>query len=288
MISIVIPAYNEEQGIGVVLGELREMLAVTPDLAGAEIVVVDDGSSDATSERAKRGGADIVIRHPQNLGYGRSLKDGIAAAQHDTIVIADADASYPLVEIPRLVRRFHEGFDMVVGARSGPNYRESAVKGPLRSVLKFLVEFTAGRRVPDVNSGLRIFSKATITPYLRHLSNSFSFTTSATLAYMLTGRFVDYQPIDYRPRVGTTNVRLLRDSLRTLQYIVHSITVYNPVKLFLILSLACLAIAVVCFALTLAGVFPGGGIATVLALVAAITVFALGMVADVVKAGRSE
>jgi glycosyltransferase involved in cell wall biosynthesis len=264
------------------------MLAGAPELAGAEIVVVDDGSSDATAERAKTGGADVVISHPQNLGYGRSLKDGIAAARHDTIVIADADGSYPLQDIPRLVRRFREGFDMIVGARTGPNYHESALKGPLRSVLKFLVEFTAGRRVPDVNSGLRVFSKATITPYLRDLSNSFSFTTSATLAYMLTGRFVDYQPIGYRPRVGTTNVRLIRDSLRTLQYIIHSITVYNPVKLFLFLSLTCGAIAFVSLLLTLGGLFPGGGIATVLALVAAIVVFALGLLADLVRASRGD
>jgi glycosyltransferase involved in cell wall biosynthesis len=288
MISIVIPAFNEEQGIRVVLGELRQMLAATPDLAGAEIVVVDDGSTDATPERAKADGADVLIRHPQNLGYGRSLKDGIAAARHDVIVIADADGSYPVQEIPKLVRRFGEGFDMVVGARTGPNYHESAVKGPLRGILQFLVEFTAGRRVPDVNSGLRVFSKATMTPYLGHLSNSFSFTTSATLAYMLTGRFVDYQSIDYRPRVGTTNVKLVRDSLRTLQYIVHSITVYNPVKLFLFLSLMCVGLALVCLILTLAGLFPGGGIATVLALVSAIVVFALGLVADLVKATRSD
>jgi glycosyltransferase involved in cell wall biosynthesis len=288
MISVVIPAFNEEKGIGVVLTELRQLLASTADLAGAEIVVVDDGSADATFAQAQAGGADVVIRHPQNLGYGRALKDGIAAARHDTIVIADADGSYPLQDIPKLVQRYREGFDMVVGARTGPHYRESAVKGPLRGILKFLVEFTAGRHVPDVNSGLRVFSKATITPYLSHLSNSFSFTTSATLAYMLTGRFVDYQVIDYRQRVGTTNVKLLRDSLRTLQYIVHSITVYNPVKLFLFMSLMCVALAAVCLMLTLAGVFPGGGIATVLALIAAIVVFALGLLADLVKATRSE
>jgi glycosyltransferase involved in cell wall biosynthesis len=288
MISIVVPAYNEEKGIGVALGELQQMRATAPEFAGAEIVVVDDGSSDGTSEHAKAGGADVVVRHPQNLGYGRSLKDGIAAARHDTIVIADADGSYPLHEIPRLVRRYREGYDMVVGARTGPSYRESAVKGELRNVLKFLVEFTAGRRVPDANSGLRVFSRTTMTPYLRHLSNSFSFTTSATLAYMLTGRFVDYQPIEYRPRVGTTNVRLVRDSLRTLQYIVHAITVYNPVKLFLFLSLVCVAIALASFGLALAGFFPGGGIAAVGALVAAVVVFALGLVADSIKAARSE
>src|SRR5262245_56527748 len=137
MISIVIPAFNEEQGIGIVLAELRQMLTGSPVLDGAEIIVVDDGSTDRTFEQATAGGADVVIRHPQNLGYGRALKDGIAAARHDTIVIADADGSYPLQEIPKLVGRMSEGFDMVVGARTGPNYHESALKGPLRGILKF-------------------------------------------------------------------------------------------------------------------------------------------------------
>lgn len=287
MISIVIPAYNEAAGIGTVLAEVRQMLDGTPDLAGAEIIVVDDGSKDATSERATSAGARVV-RHPHNLGYGRTLKDGILAASHDTIVIIDADGSYPAGDIPRLVRRFQDGFDMVVGARGGPNYRESAIKGPLRFILKFLVEFTAGRRVPDVNSGLRVFSRATVTPYMRHLSNSFSFTTSVTLAYMLTGRFVTFEPIEYRARIGTTNVRLVRDSLRTLQYIVHAITVYNPIKLFLLLALACGLIGAVCFALAIAGVFPGGAIAGVMAIVSAILVFGLGLVADLLRSSRDQ
>jgi hypothetical protein len=176
---------------------------------------------------------------------------------------------------------------MVVGARTGPNYRESAMKAPLRGILKFLVEFTAGRRVPDVNSGLRVFRKSQLTPYFPHLSNSFSFTTSVTLAYMLTGRFVDYQPIDYRPRIGATNVQLVRDSLRTLQYIVHGITVFNPIKLFLLLSILCGLMSIVCFALRAAGLFYAGGLAGIIGLFAAIVVFALGLLADALQASRS-
>jgi glycosyltransferase involved in cell wall biosynthesis len=287
MISIIIPAYNEEQGITTVLAELRQVLAGAPELSGAEIVVVDDGSSDQTSARAREHGAHLILRHPHNLGYGRALKDGIAGARHDVIVIMDADGSYPASDIPRLVRRLEEGFDMVVGARTGPNYRESAMKAPLRGILKFLVEFTAGRRVPDVNSGLRVFRKSQLTPYFPHLSNSFSFTTSVTLAYMLTGRFVDYQPIDYRPRIGATNVQLVRDSLRTLQYIVHGITVFNPIKLFLLLSILCGLMSIVCFALRAAGLFYAGGLAGIIGLFAAIVVFALGLLADALQASRS-
>jgi hypothetical protein len=97
------------------------------------------------------------------------------------------------------------------------------------------VEFTTGRRIPDVNSGLRVFSRREALPLLDNLCDTFSFTTSLTLAYLMTARFVGYLPIAYHTRVGTTKVRLLRDSLRTLQFIVQAILYYNPLKLFLLI-----------------------------------------------------
>jgi hypothetical protein len=107
------------------------------------------------------------------------------------------------------------GFHMVIGARTGEHYRESMIKDPLRALLKFIVEFTASRRIPDVNSGLRVFSRAVAMQYFPRLSDNFSFTTSLTLAYMMNSRFVDYQEIDYYKRVGRSKVHLFRDSIRT-------------------------------------------------------------------------
>jgi glycosyltransferase involved in cell wall biosynthesis len=101
------------------------------------------------------------VRHPHGVGYGRSLKKGIEAATFDTIVICDADGTYPAAAIPKLVGLYDEGFDMVVGQRQGPHYRQSAIKVPLRVLLRFLVEWTAGCRMPDVNSGPRVFSRDT-------------------------------------------------------------------------------------------------------------------------------
>ena len=181
-----------------------------------------------------------MVRHPHNVGYGRSLKNGIAAAQYDMIAICDADGTYPAAAIPELVRLHREGFDMAVGRRQGPHYRESMLKMPMRALLRFLVEWTAGRHIPDINSGLRVFSRAAVMQYFAHLCDTFSFTTSLTLAYMMTGRFVAYAPIDYFERAGRSKVRLFRDALRTLQYIVEAILYYNPLKLFLLFSLICL------------------------------------------------
>ena len=204
MISVVIPALNEEIAIGATIAGVSEVLTAAK-LVPFEIVVVDDGSSDQTGKIAAAAGAKVV-RHPHNVGYGRSLKNGIAAAQYDMIAICDADGTYPASAIPELVRLHRDGFDMAVGQRQGPHYRESMLKMPMRALLRFLVEWTAGRHIPDINSGLRVFSRTAVTQYFSHLCDTFSFTTSMTLAYMMTGRFVAYTPIDYfersRPQQG--------------------------------------------------------------------------------------
>jgi len=242
MISVVIPAFNEKDAIADTVRRVKETLAAAK-FEGGEVIVVDDASTDGTERLAEEAGARVV-RHPQNAGYGRSLKDGILAARHDTIVITDADGTYPLERIPDLVARYKQGFNLVVGARRGKNLDPYFLKKVLRGILKWLVEFTTGRDIPDINSGLRVFSKKECVPFFPNLSNAFSFTTSQCLAYMMTGKFVAFEPIDYFVRVGQGKVRLLRDSLRTLQYITEAILFYNPIKLFLVFSGFLLLLAV--------------------------------------------
>ena len=234
MFSVIIPAYNEGTVIAVTVFDILKVLKLN-NIEGAEIIVVNDGSTDRTAEMAIKAGA-ILINHPHNIGYGRSLKDGIKAAKYDTIIITDADGTYPLEMIPILYSEYEKGFDMVVGARQGANYDESFKKKMLRLVLKKLVEFTAGRKIPDINSGLRVFSKQETLPYFTKLCDTFSFTTSLTLAYMMNGKFVQYLPINYKKREGTTKVRLFRDSMRTLQFITEAILFYNPIKIFIVFS----------------------------------------------------
>lgn len=241
MISIIIPALNEERAIADTVAACKRTLE-NAGIRPYEVIVVDDGSTDATARLASEAGAR-VLSHPHNVGYGRSLKDGIVAARHDMIVITDADGTYPVETIPQLIEEYRKGFDMVVGARTGKHYRESIIKTPLRKILKMIVEFTAGRKIPDINSGLRIFSRDTAIPYFKNLCDTFSFTTSMTLAYMMNRRFVHYIPIEYFERKGQTKVRLFRDSLRTMQYIVEAATYYNPLKIFSLFSFLCLCFA---------------------------------------------
>ena len=234
MISVVIAAYNESEGIGATSRQIHKV-CTDAGISGFEIIVVDDGSTDDTGDRARESGA-TVLRNPHNLGYGYSVKRGILASRHDTIVITDADMTYPVDEIPALLAEYRKGFDMVVGQRSGAHYRGSALKAPLRWVLKFLVEYAAGRRIPDINSGFRVFNRNTAATFFAHVCDTFSFTTSLTLAYMMNGKFVGYVPISYHERAGHSKVRLLRDSLRTLQYIVEAVIYFNPLKAFLLLA----------------------------------------------------
>ncbi len=280
-VSVVVPAYNEENGIELTVHSIQNVFQ-RAGFGNYEVVVVDDGSSDRTGQFAHRAGARVVT-HPHNVGYGRSLKDGITAARHDTIVITDADGTYPVERIPDLLQQYVRGFDMAVGQRTGQHYKESIIKAPLRSILKYLVEFTAGRRIPDINSGLRVFRRETVMPYFQHLCDTFSFTTSLTLAYMMTGRFVTYLPMDYHSRIGKTKVRLFRESLRTLQYIVQAIIYYNPLKIFIMMSALCLLFAV--FTLIIAMIFQitSAFILSVGSILVAILVFALGLLADLLK-----
>jgi glycosyltransferase involved in cell wall biosynthesis len=235
MISVVIPALNEQDAIAETVTKVRETLDGS-GLTPFEVIVVDDGSADETGARAAEAGAR-VIHHPHNAGYGHSLKDGIRSAKFDMVAITDADGTYPIEALPKLVAMYRQGFDLVVGARTGEHYRESLAKMPLRWLLRHLVEWTANRKIKDINSGLRVFSRKTIICYFDHLCDTFSFTTSQTLAYTMTGRFVGYVPIDYHRRVGRTKVRLFGDSFRTLQYVLEASIYYNPLRIFLLMSI---------------------------------------------------
>lgn len=227
---MVIPALDEDASIAATLESVSLVLKEL-DAVNYEIIVVDDGCSDKTAEKALAHDAR-VIKHPFREGYGRSLKDGILSATHDTIVIIDADGTYPAAAIPALLSDFESGdFDMVVGARSGCAYQSSIVKVVLRRLLRLLVRFLTGTDVPDVNSGLRVFSRASALSYADQLCDTFSFTTSITVIYLLTGRRIKYIPITYGKRSeGKSRVRLLPDSLITLKYVLELAAFYRPLR----------------------------------------------------------
>ena len=154
-VSVVIPAYNEEHGVGPVVTELRGVLASNG--ITAEVIVVDDGSTDQTARAAAAAGAR-VLRHRSNRGYGAALKSGITAASNEYVVITDADGTYPCHYIPEILSKL-ETADMVVGARIGSNVKIPLIRRPAKWVLNQLANYMTGTRIPDLNSGLRAFRR---------------------------------------------------------------------------------------------------------------------------------
>lgn len=249
--SIILPAYNEEEGIASVLQDIRRTY---PD---AEIIVVDDASTDRTAAIAQENGAKL-IRHQLNLGAGKSVKDGVEQAFCDRIIMLDSDGTYPVASIATLLTALDEGYNLVVGARHGKAYNGRLLKWMARIVFRFLAEFATGKRIPDINSGMRAFRRSEILPYFPHLCNGFSLPTTMTLAYFFTGMKVQYVPIEYYKRFGHTKVRIIRDSLRTLQYMVESIAHYNPLKLFLLLATCAVVCGMIAFSwIGILGLFLG-------------------------------
>lgn len=279
-VSVIIPALDEERGLAATLAALTE---ITGRLGRpCEVIVVDDGSRDGTGEVAAAAGARVV-RHPANGGYGRSLKSGLAAARYELIAITDADGTYPLEELPRLVE-LAERFDMVVGARTGPRYRRSVLSSPFRTAFLVLASFVTGTFIPDPNSGFRVFRRSLVLPIIDRLPNGFSFTTTTTVVMMLDGRFVHFHPVAYGHRIGRSKVRLVRDSLRAGQGLIEVILQYNPLKLFMVVALAPLGVGLVCALspLGLSGRVLGGALGVLLAVL----ILALGMLAVVISPPR--
>ncbi len=224
--SVVVPAYNEEGGIGPSLRELQEVLAGYE----YELIVVDDGSVDDTARIAREAGA-TVLTQPENRGYGASLKTGIRAAKYDRIVITDADGTYPAGAIPKMVASLDE-YEMVVGARIGANVNIPLVRRPAKWVLRKLASFLAGREIPDLNSGLRAMRKELVHRYEHILPSGFSFTTTITLSSLCRDHLVRYEPIDYHARVGDSKIRP-RHAFDFLLLILRTIVYFNPLKIFL-------------------------------------------------------
>lgn len=233
--SVVIPAYNEEAGILGTLDKLRASLANCP--TPCEIIVVDDGSTDRTSELLRDQDDVRVIRHDVNRGYGGALKTGIRHSRNPLIVITDADGSYPNERIPDLVA-LAVSADMVVGARTSANVEYSALRSIPKWFLKRFAEWLARRKIPDINSGLRVFRKDVVERFIRILPDSFSFTTTITLAMLTNGYTVRYESVDYHRRLGRSKIRPVRDTIGIALLILRTGMYFAPLRVFLPVSLA--------------------------------------------------
>lgn len=223
-ITVVLPAKNESDGIRKVLPSL---LASIPD---AQVIVVDDGSTDATATTAAGLGA-TVLTSPYAMGNGAAIKRGARQALGEVIVFMDADGQHDPQDIERLVRKLDEGYDMVVGARDGAG-QASAGRGLANAVYNRLASWMTGMRIDDLTSGFRAVRADKFREFLHLLPNGFSYPTTITMAFFRSAYPVAYVPIRVERRIGRSHIRPVRDGVRFLLIIFKIATLYSPLKLF--------------------------------------------------------
>jgi len=227
-VTVVVPAYNEE---GAIVAQIEKIRGVMNSAGHPwELIVVDDGSADATAAKAESTGVRL-IRQGRNRGYGAALKAGVHAAQHELIVIVDADGTYPVEAIPAMLEHADE-HDMVVGARVAGNVQIPLARRPAKWVLGRLASYLAEQEIPDLNSGLRVMKKSLVEKFEHLLPSGFSFTTTITLALLCSDYRVYYHPIEYHKRVGHSKIRA-KHAYMFLLLILRTIVYFNPLRIFL-------------------------------------------------------
>jgi glycosyltransferase involved in cell wall biosynthesis len=231
--SICIPCYNEENAVAETIQHIES--TVNCD-ARYEIVAVNDGSTDRTGKFLDRLEEEHerlrVVHHGRNRGYGAALKTAIRHSEADLIVITDADGTYPNERICDLVAECVDQ-DMVVGSRTAEGVKYSKIRKIPKIFLRRWASWIAGQDIPDINSGLRVFRKETALRFFGILPDTFSFTTTITLATLTTFCRVKYVPITYHHRVGTSKIKPIRDTLRFMALILRTGTYFAPVRTFL-------------------------------------------------------
>jgi len=231
LLTVVIPCYNEETAVSDTLRQLEHVLA---EVESHEIIAVDDGSTDRTSEILESLIGEIpslrIIRHRVNRGYGGALKTGIRAARGRYLAITDSDGTYPNERIPELLVHAEAGTDMVVGARVGSGVIYSKLRAFPKAFMRRYCVWVTKQPIPDMNSGLRVFDREILEQFVPYLPNTFSFTTTVTIAFMTNNYRVEYVPISYAPRVGTSKIQPVRDTLRFVQLIVRTALYFAPLR----------------------------------------------------------
>jgi glycosyltransferase involved in cell wall biosynthesis len=223
--SVVIPAKNEALGLAVLLPELKRQYPY------AEIIVVNDGSTDETAQVAEDAGA-IVISHPYSKGNGASVKTGARAAKGEVLVFMDGDGQHSADDVARLLAKVEEGYDLVVGARSGRGSQASVARWSANAFYNSFASWMVDRRIDDLTSGFRCVNRRKFLSFLYLLPNGFSYPTTSTMAFFRAGYSVGFVPINVAKRMGKSHISIVKDGVRFFLIIFKVGTLYSPLKVY--------------------------------------------------------
>jgi glycosyltransferase involved in cell wall biosynthesis len=239
-LSVLIPAFNEAGSLSATIESVRRNL-ISAKIA-FEVIVIDDGSTDATLDAASQTDARVIC-HGSNLGYGVALKSGLEIASYDFIGIIDADGTYPPEAFIALIDAL-QGADMVVGSRPVHIAGLPLTRRPARWLLTKLTEYVTGTKIPDINSGMRIFPKALARQYLHLLPDGFSFTTTLTVASLCDRYHIVYRPIEYFERIGHSKI-VPRNFFDFISLVLRLSMLFRPLKLFVPIGMALLILGLI-------------------------------------------
>jgi glycosyltransferase involved in cell wall biosynthesis len=285
ILSVIVPAYNESKTIG-------NLLTSSLDLARAhnwEIIVVNDGSTDDTAERVHQcvdGRHLKLISHKQNRGYGASLKTGIRASSASGIATMDSDGQHDPNDLIRLLPLLDE-YDLVVGTRTNPIH-SPPFRMPGKWILKWLADYLSGQKIPDLNSGLRLFRTDLIKKYLHLCPDGFSFSTTTTLIFLNRGYSVAYEPITIRPRSkgGKSTVKF-STGFATIIMILRIMSLFQPLRVYIPASVS-LGIAGILWGFPYIILQRGISVGALLLIITGILLFFFGLLTDQVAQSRLE
>ena len=249
--SIVVPCYNEANAVAQTVEEISQTLKDWNNEKGTklsyEMIFINDGSKDGTSTELSKLTEKYkslkLIDSKVNCGYGASLKKGILASKYDSIVITDADGTYPNERIPELVKGLEKN-DMVIGARIGKNVQIPTLRRPVKWLLLKYARWMSKSDIKDLNSGLRAMRKEKIFRFWNMLPNAFSFTSTITLSMHIEGLNVSYLPIDYHARIGNSSIKPIQDTLRFFSLVLRTVMYFKPLQVFGTIGLLMLVCAI--------------------------------------------
>jgi len=276
--SVIVPAFNEGAAIAAVVTALK---------AGApwhEVIVVDDGSSDDTGDRAREAGA-IVVRHPYNKGNGAAVKSGVRRATGANVLIVDGDGQHRPVDAERLVSKLGD-YDLVIGARSSST-QATLARRVGNAALNWLASYLTERQIPDLTSGFRAARRECLLEFLHLLPNGFSTPTTTTLAFLKAGYSVAFEPIEADQRVGTSKIKFARDGAKFFLILLKIVTIFSPLRIFVPVSAVTFATGSL-YAVWTIWTQSHVTNSSVLLIMLAVVIFLVGLVSEQISALRFE